>query len=302
MVKKCTIQRAVSLSGVGIHSGQQVRLTLKPSDSGELVFRRTDLDGSAVLLDPRGVETGNRSALVSGGGSVQTVEHLLAVLFVLGLDSLDIEVEGGEIPIFDGSAGPLAAALAGAGVQALAEDKVVARIVRPLFVEDGGASLRISPDEDFRITYRIDFSHPAVGVQSLSLSLTRQAFLEEIAPARTFGFLKDVPELRRKGLALGGGLDNALVLDEEKVINGPLRFPDEFVRHKILDLIGDLSLFGRPLLGHFQADRAGHALHVRAVRLLADTPGSWASETAAAPRYLCDESGLPCQRPPSALK
>jgi UDP-3-O-[3-hydroxymyristoyl] N-acetylglucosamine deacetylase len=302
MIKKCTIERAVSLAGVGIHSGQQVRLTLKPSDSGELVFRRTDLDGSAVPFDPRSVDTGNRSALVSGGGSVQTVEHLLAVLFVLGLDSLDIEVEGGEIPIFDGSARPLASALSKAGVQALPQDKVVARIVRPLCVEEAGASLRISPDEDFRISYRIDFPHPAVGVQSLSLSLTRQAFLGEIAPARTFGFLKDVTELWRKGLALGGGLDNALVLDEEKVINGPLRFPDEFVRHKILDLIGDLALFGRPLLGHFQADRAGHALHVRAVRLLADTPDSWVPETAAVPRYLCDEAGLPCQRPPSALK
>ncbi len=288
MLKKCTTQHAVSLSGIGIHSGQTVRLTLKPSSSGAISFKRTDLGGPAVPLDPRSVETGRRSALVSGGGSVQTVEHLLAVLFVLGLDSLDIEVEGGEVPIFDGSAGPLAAALAGAGVQALAEDKVVARIVRPLFVEERGASLRISPDEDFRITYRIDFPHPAVGTQSLSLLLTRQAFLDEIAPARTFGFLKDVTELRRKGLALGGGLDNALVLDEEKVINGPLRFPDEFVRHKMLDLIGDLAIFGRPLLGHFQADRAGHALHVRAVRLLADTPASWAPEMAVAPRYLCE--------------
>jgi UDP-3-O-[3-hydroxymyristoyl] N-acetylglucosamine deacetylase len=288
MLKKCTTQHAVSLSGIGMHSGQTVRLTLKPSSSGAISFKRTDLGGPAVPLDPRSVETGRRSALVSGGGSVQTVEHLLAVLFVLGLDSLDIEVEGGEVPIFDGSAGPLAAALAGAGVQALAEDKVVARIVRPLFVEERGASLRISPDEDFRITYRIDFPHPAVGRQSLSLPLTRQAFLDEIAPARTFGFLKDVTELRRQGLALGGGLDNALVLDEEKVINGPLRFPDEFVRHKMLDLIGDLALFGRPLLGHFQADRAGHALHVRAVRLLADTPASWAPEMAAAPRYLCE--------------
>jgi len=302
MLKKWTIQRAVTMSGVGIHSGEPVRLTLKPSDSGAVSFRRTDLGGLSVPLDPRNIETGNRSALVSGGGSIQTIEHLLAVLYVLGLDSLDIEVEGGEIPIFDGSAGPLAEALARAGVQALAEDKVVARIVRPLVVEEAGASLSISPDEDFRIAYRIDFPHPAIGTQSLALALTRQTFLEEIAPARTFGFLKDVTELRRKGLAQGGSLANALVLDEEKVVNGPLRFPDEFVRHKVLDLIGDLALFGRPLLGHFQATRAGHALHLRAVRLLFDTPGSWVSETAAAPRYLLDEAGLPCQRPPSALK
>ncbi len=293
MLKKWTIRRPVTLSGTGIHSGRSVRLTLKPSETGVVSFRRTDQPGPAVPLDPKQIETGNRSALVFGAGSIQTIEHLLAVLYVLGLDSLDIEVEGGEIPIFDGSAGPLAAAIAGAGVQALADDKVIARIVRPIVVEEGGASLSISPDEDFRLTYRIDFPHPAVGAQALSLSLTRQSFLEGIAPARTFGFLKDVTELRRRGLALGGSLDNALVLDEEKVVNGPLRFPDEFVRHKLLDLIGDLALFGRPLLGHFQADRAGHALHVRAVRLLSDTPGSWRAETAAAratsstgPRFL----------------
>jgi UDP-3-O-[3-hydroxymyristoyl] N-acetylglucosamine deacetylase len=286
MLKKWTIQRAVNLSGVGIHSGKPIRLSLRPSDSGAVSFRRTDLGGPSVPLDPRHIETGNRSTLVFGGGSIQTIEHLLAVLYVLGLDSLDIEVDGGEIPIFDGSAAPLAAALAGAGVQPLAQDKVVARIVRPLSVEEAGASLSVAPDEDFRITYQIDFPHPAIGTQSLSVALTRQSFLEEIAPARTFGFLQDVTELRRKGLALGGSLSNALVLDEERVINGPLRFPDEFVRHKILDLLGDLALFGRPLLGHFQADRAGHALHIRAVRLLSDTPGSWAPETAAAPRYL----------------
>lgn len=286
MVKKRTIQRAVRLSGIGIHSGKPVGLTLKPADSGTLTFRRTDLGGRAVQLDPRKIETGNRSALVFSGGSIQTVEHLLAVLYMLGLDSLDIEVEGGEIPIFDGSAGPLAAALVEAGVRVLPEEKTVVRVIRPLVVEEAGASLTVSPDEDFRISYRIDFPHPAIRSQSLSLAVTREAFLEEIAPARTFGFLKDVPQLRRKGLAEGGSLDNALVLDEEKVINGPLRFPDEFVRHKILDLIGDLALFGRPVLGHFQADRAGHTLHVRAVRLLSDTPGAWIPETAAAPRYL----------------
>jgi UDP-3-O-[3-hydroxymyristoyl] N-acetylglucosamine deacetylase len=155
-------------------------------------------------------------------------------------------------------------------------------------IEEGGASLSVTPDDDFRITYRIEFPHPAVGAQSISLALTRRLFLEEIAPARTFGFLKDLPELRRRGLALGGSLANVLVLDDEKVVNGPLRFPDEFVRHKVLDLIGDLALFGCPLLGHFTADRAGHALHVRAVRLLLDPPGSWAPEPAAAPGYLLD--------------
>ena len=302
MLKKRTIGRAVTLSGIGIHSGEQVRLTLNPSDAGAVSFRRTDLGGTAAALDPRRIETGNRSALVLDGTAVQTIEHLLAVLYMMGVDSVDVEVEGGEVPIFDGSAGPLAEAVAGAGVQALPEDKAVARVLKPLVIEEAGASLTITPDEDFRISYRIDFPHPAIRTQAISLTLTRQAFFEEIAPARTFGFLKDLPELRRKGLALGGSLANALVLDENRVINGPLRFPDEFVRHKVLDLIGDLALFGRPLLGHFQADRAGHALHVRAVRLLLDSPGSWAPETEAVPRYLLDQGAIPCQRPPTALK
>ena len=288
MLKKRTLARAVSLSGTGIHSGEPGRLTLKPSSSGRILFRRTDLAGPAEPIDPWQVETGNRSSLVSGGSPVQTVEHLLAVLYALGIDSLEVEVDGGEVPIFDGSAAALAQAVAGAGARPLSEDKVVARVLRPLMIEEGGASLSVTPDDDFRITYRIEFPHPAVGAQSISLALTRRIFLEEIAPARTFGFLKDLPELRRRGLALGGSLANVLVLDDEKVVNGPLRFPDEFVRHKVLDLIGDLALFGCPLLGHFTAHRAGHALHVRAVRLLLDPPGSWAPEPAAAPGYLLD--------------
>ena len=285
MIKKRTLGQAVVLSGVGIHSGEPVRLELRPSDSGRISFRRTDQGGPARPLDPLLVETGRRSALGSGETAVQTIEHLLAALYALGIDSLDIGVEGGEVPIFDGSAGPLAEALVGAGARSLSENAVPVRIVRTLVVEEGEARISITPDEDLRLTYRINFPHPAIGEQALSLTLGRRRFLEEIAPARTFGFLKDVPELRRQGLALGGSLANALVLDDDRVINGPLRFPDEFVRHKILDLLGDLALFGRPLLGHVRAERAGHALHVQAVRRLLESPAAWVEEPAAAPRY-----------------
>lgn len=302
MIEKRTIRREIVLAGVGIHSGESVRLTLKPSFSGTISFRRTDLGGPAKPLDPLRIDTGNRSAVVGEDHSIQTIEHLLAVLYVLGIDSLEVELDGGEIPIFDGSAGPLAKALVEAGVEPLPEAKKIVRIVRPFLLKERDASLSVSPDDDLRLSYRIDFPHPAIRIQSLSLPLAQRAFLEEIAPARTFGFLKDIPELRRRGLTLGGSLDNALVLDDEKIINGPLRFPDEFVRHKILDLIGDLALFGFPLLGHFQANRAGHALHVRAVRFLLDAPDFWAFETGLAPGYLTDEADLSCQRPPSELK
>jgi UDP-3-O-[3-hydroxymyristoyl] N-acetylglucosamine deacetylase len=286
MIGKRTIRRAISLSGVGVHSGATVRLTLRPSAAGTIVFRRTDLGGRVVPLDARRIDPGRRSALIAGDASVQTVEHLLAVLYVLGVDSLDVGLDGGEIPIFDGSAEPLARALVEAGVEPLPEKTRAARVVRPFLLKDGDASLAVFPDDDLRLSYRIEFPHPAIRTQSLSLRLTRRAFLEEIAPARTFGFLNEIPGLQRRGLALGGSLANALVLDEEKVINGPLRFPDEFVRHKLLDLIGDLALFGAPLLGHFQADRAGHALHVRTVQFLLDTPDSWAYDDAALPGYL----------------
>jgi UDP-3-O-[3-hydroxymyristoyl] N-acetylglucosamine deacetylase len=302
MIEKRTIRRAISLSGVGVHSGAMVRLTLKPSTAGTIVFRRTDLGGLDVPLDPRRIDASRRSALLAGNASVQTVEHLLAVLSVLGIDSLDVELDGGEIPIFDGSAEPLARALVEAGVEPLPEKRKAVRIVRPFLLKDGDASLAVLPDDDFRLSYRIEFPHPAIRTQSRSLRLTRRAFLEEIAPARTFGFLKDIPELRRQGLTLGGSPANALVLDDEKVINGPLRFPDEFVRHKLLDLIGDLALFGAPLLGHFQADRAGHALHVRAVRFLLDAPDSWRFDASAAPGYLADTADHPCQRRTSELK
>lgn len=286
MIEKRTIQKEVFLSGVGIHSGRQVSLTLRPSACGRIVFRRLDLGGREVEVDPLRVESENSSSLVSEDCAIQTVEHLLAVLYVLGIDSLEIDLDGGEIPIMDGSALPLARAILESGLSRLPGRRKAVRILKPYTLQEGQASLSFSPDQDFRLTYVIDFSHPAIGRQAFSFAATREAFLAEIAPARTFGFLKDVPELWKKGLAKGGTLENTVVLDDEKVINGPLRFPDEFVRHKILDLIGDLALWGHPLLGHFQAWRAGHSLHLETVRFLLRNPDYWTFEESAAPRFL----------------
>jgi UDP-3-O-[3-hydroxymyristoyl] N-acetylglucosamine deacetylase len=286
MLAQRTIERPVSLTGVGIHSGKNVTLTLLPSSRGIIIFRRTDLNNLEIAADPRVTEAQNCTSLVSKTGRIRTIEHLMAVLFVFGIDSLDVALDGEEVPIFDGSAAPLARAVLEAGVRPLAGHKRAIRIVKPVTLEDDGACLRISPDDDCRVGYEIDFPHPCIGKQSLSLPLSRRAFLEEIAPARTFGFLKDVIGMRGQGLALGGSLENAVVLDDEKVISGPLRYPDEFVRHKILDLIGDLAMLGYPPLGRFQAERAGHRLHLKAVRSVLESPDLWVCEENSFPSFL----------------
>jgi UDP-3-O-[3-hydroxymyristoyl] N-acetylglucosamine deacetylase len=247
MYRKQTLLRPVFLSGLGVHSGERVDLTLKPSLEGRIFFRRADLGGLQVEVDPRKIDARNCSCLVFDSGRIQTLEHLSAALHILGIESVEIVLHGGEIPILDGSAAPLAEAILGAGVNPLPQKGKSVRILKSHTIRQEGSSLSFGPDPDFRITYAIDFPHPVIGRQEISFSLTRKLFLEEVAPARTFGFLKDVAGLRQRGLALGGSLDNAVVLDEEKVISGPLRFKDEFVRHKVLDLIGDLALFGLPL-------------------------------------------------------
>lgn len=286
MLAQKTIERQVSLTGVGIHSGKTVTLTLMPSSRGIIVFRRSDLNNLEMAVDPRIAEARNCTSLVSGQCRIRTIEHLMAVLFVLGIDSLDVALDGEEVPIMDGSAAPLARAVIDAGVRPLGGAKKAIRILKPLVFQAEEASLRVSPDGDFRIGYEIDYAHPAIGRQTLTLRLSRRVFLEQIAPARTFGFMKDVAAMQKQGLALGGSLENAVVLDDEKVITGPLRYPDEFVRHKILDLIGDLAMLGHPPLGWFQAGRAGHRLHLEAVRSIIGMPDSWVYDASVLPSFL----------------
>jgi UDP-3-O-[3-hydroxymyristoyl] N-acetylglucosamine deacetylase len=269
---KRTITKDLAFRGIGIHSGKVVNLFLRPSDSGEIAFRWKGAGGPGLVLDPRATGARYCSYLESERGRIETVEHLLAALSAFGVDSLDVETDGPEIPILDGSAAPFIEAFATAGTRPAGPGGKILRVTAPFVVEAGGASLEAIPDPGFRISYHIAFDHPAIGTQSFDILLTRESFCAEIAPARTFGFLKDVPELHRRGLALGGSFTNALILDDEKLVNGPLRFPDEFVRHKVLDLVGDLFLLGVPVRGHFTARRAGHALHIKAVRHLLDHP------------------------------
>lgn len=278
MIKKGTIKKEVLFSGIGVHSGKQVELWLKPSSSGEIIFRRIDLDNSEFHLDPKKIEAKNCSMLVTKKGRIQTLEHFMAVLFMLGVDSLIIELNGEEIPIVDGSAFPFVEAILKAGIKPLQEKKKSIKILKPFIIQEEDAFISVVPDSDFRITYLIEYDHPAIESQELSMSINKENFIKQIAPARTFGFLKDVPALRAQGLALGGSMENAIVLDEKSIINGPLRFPDEFVRHKILDFIGDLFLLNSSIIGHFKAHRAGHGLHLKAVHFILDNPEYWIYE------------------------
>ncbi|MFH1944614.1 MAG: UDP-3-O-acyl-N-acetylglucosamine deacetylase [Acidobacteriota bacterium] len=278
MEHKATLQKELFFSGIGVHGGRTVHMALRPSYEGCLLFERSDLGGASFSPDPRKVESPNCTVIKADDVRIQTVEHLLAVLYAFGIDSLEVELDGDEIPILDGSAEPFAEAVAAAGIRSLPGRKQNLAVLESFTVSDGRGEIRVSPSTEFSIRYRISFDHPAIGEQDLEFSVTPEAFVRDIAPARTFGFLKDVEALRSRGLALGGSLDNALVLDEAKVINGPLRFTDEFVRHKILDLIGDLALLGQPVLGHFDVYSGGHVLHQKAVRFLLDHPGLYRIE------------------------
>jgi len=274
-MRKKTLKKVKEITGVGIHSGQKINLILRPSDAGYIEFIRTDLKNSAIKIDPRRIEAKFSTALKNKDKTIQTPEHLLAVLYVFGIDSLSIELDGKEIPILDGSAKPFVRLIQDGGTRELSEKKKKSKILQPFRVQAGDASIAVEPADDCRITYIIEYDHPVLRRQEIDLSISTDVFIKEIAPARTFGFLKDVPAMRSQGLALGGSLENAIVLDEHKVINGPLRFPDEFVRHKVLDFLGDLSLLGCSVSGHFKAYKAGHFLHHKLVLFLLDNPEYW---------------------------
>ncbi|MFW6140053.1 MAG: UDP-3-O-acyl-N-acetylglucosamine deacetylase [Acidobacteriota bacterium] len=265
---KKTIKNQVHLRGIGVHSGKMVNLWIQPSGSGKIIFQRTDKSDAVLNLDVRKIQAMQSSSLVQGDIKVRTLEHLMAVLFVYGINSAVIKLDGEEIPIFDGSALTFLKAVEKSGIKALPMNKKFIAIKKAFKIEEKGAYLSGEPNSNLKITYGIEYSHPRIGTQELSLNIDQNSFKREIAPARTFGFLKDAEILKKKKLALGSSLHNTIVLDDKEIINPPLRFKDEFVRHKILDLLGDLSLLGGELSGHFRAEKAGHYLHLQAVRFL----------------------------------
>jgi UDP-3-O-[3-hydroxymyristoyl] N-acetylglucosamine deacetylase len=262
-----TISASVSIHGIGLHSGIYAKVELQPAPAGSgITFVRTDLDGFRIpALQESTTALDYATSVGRDDVSVGTVEHLLSALYAAGVTDVDVLIDGPEVPIVDGSALPFAHLIDAAGTRELGADVEVLRITEPIEVVDGDKSIRMTPSSRLIVRYRIEFDHPAIGHQSCHFDLHRDNFLRKIAPARTFGFVKDLDRLRAAGLARGGSIDNALVLDDEVLLNGPLRFRDEYVRHKLLDLLGDLALIGRPIVGEITAVRGGHALHSRFV-------------------------------------
>jgi UDP-3-O-[3-hydroxymyristoyl] N-acetylglucosamine deacetylase len=273
MAVQRTLRRQVACAGIGLHSGNKVNLTLKPAapDTG-IRFRRFDLGGVEI---PATVEhlsgTFYATGLRRDGATVDTIEHLLAALVSQGIDNVVVELDHSEVPIMDGSSAPFVYLIQEAGIKTQAESRRYLKMLRPVTVSRGDAVMSIYPADTFKLSYTISFDHPLLRHQAHTVQVTPETFAETIAPARTFGFLREVEMLRQQGLTLGGSLENAIVLSETGVLNNTLRFDDEFVRHKILDAIGDLALLGYPVLGHVVANRAGHALHTTfAKRVLAE--------------------------------
>jgi len=261
MDQQCTIRKQITAEGVGLHSGEAVRLTLSPaaSDTGVL-FRAPD--GTLIPATADHVVDSHFATTVGAFGvKVRTIEHLMAAAAAMGIDNLLIDVSGGELPAMDGSSRPFVELLTAAGRASLPAPRRPLVVEEPVRVEDGTRFIQVVPAEAFRISYTLDHDHPAIGLQAAAFTITEEIFAEEIAPARTYGFLRDMGAMRRNGLALGGSLDNAVVVGKRSVLNNALRFADEFVRHKILDLVGDLFLLGRPLVGHVIARNGGHALN-----------------------------------------
>ena len=260
-----TIRDKITCKSIGLHSGRKVNMTILPADENTgIVFHRKDLkEGSEIPAILSNVsDTTLATTIGSNGTRISTVEHLLSALFGMGIDNAVVEVDSFEIPIMDGSALPFVNLLEKAGIQIQNESKREVRIKEAISVTDGVGRATLLPAEKFEITYEIDFTHPTIGRQSYHVIFSRDIYVRNICKARTFGFLHEVEYLQAKGLALGGSLKNAIVLDEEKVINKEgLRCPDEFVKHKILDAVGDLSLLGMPIIGHFVAYKSGHKLN-----------------------------------------
>ena len=272
-----TLRRSVSCTGIGLHSGNKVTLSLKPApaDTG-IRFQRADLGGleiPATVTHLGGIQY--QTGLTREAVSVETVEHLLAALTALGIDNAIVELNSPEVPIMDGSAAPFVYLVNEAGVRRLQAPRRYLKVLRPISLTQGDKRIALYPSDHFKVTYSISFDHPLLRHQSRTMRVTEESFIEEIAPARTFGFLKEVEMLRQRGLALGGSLDNAIVLGETGVLNNALRFEDEFVRHKILDVIGDLSLVGHPVVGHLVAHRGGHALHTAFAARILEEPDAW---------------------------
>ena len=285
MIQQRTIKNIIRATGVGLHTGEKVYLTLRPAAPNTgVVFRRVDLAQPVdIKADPYQVgDTRLSSCLERDGVRVSTVEHLMSALAGLGIDNLYVDVSAGEVPIMDGSAGPFVFLLQSAGVEEQPVAKKFIRILKTVEVTDGDKSARFEPHNGFKIEFSIDFDHPVFdrSAKSVCVDFATTSYVREVSRARTFGFMHEVEWMRGQGLALGGSLDNAIVLDEYRVLNNDgLRYHDEFVKHKVLDAIGDLYLLGHPVIGAFVAHKSGHALNNMLLRRLLESAQAWQYES-----------------------
>jgi UDP-3-O-[3-hydroxymyristoyl] N-acetylglucosamine deacetylase len=285
MIKQRTLKNVIRATGVGLHTGEKVYLTLRPAvpDTG-IVFRRVDLE-SPVDIPAKAENVGDTrlsTTLVKDGVRISTVEHLLSAFAGLGIDNAYVDVSAPEVPIMDGSAGPFVFLIQSAGVEEQGVAKRFIRITRPVEIRDGDKVARFEPFEGFKVSFGIDFDHPAMqeDVRRSVIDFSSTSFVKEVSRARTFGFLRDIEMLRENGLALGGSMDNAIVVDDFRVLNEDgLRYDDEFVKHKILDAIGDLYLLGHSLIGSFNGYKSGHELNNRLLKALIAQPEAWEEVT-----------------------
>ena len=281
MLKQRTLKTSIRTTGVGLHTGARVELSLRPAppDTG-IVFHRSDLPQSPAIRGMAGHvgDTRLSSTLKDGAVSISTVEHLMSALAGLGIDNLFVDVAGPEIPIMDGSAGPFVFLLQSAGIVEQKAPKRYLRVVAPVEIRDGDKWARFEPFDGFKLDFTIDFPHPVFGSENrhVIIDFAENSYTKEVSRARTFGFMQDVEAMRSAGLALGGSLQNAIVLDETRVLNSEgLRYDNEFAKHKVLDAIGDLYLLGHPMIGRYTAFKSGHALNNALSRALLDRPEAW---------------------------
>lgn len=281
--KESTIRNEVSCTGIGLHSGKTIHLRLLPApEESGVVFIRRDLGGILIPADHSHIVSTYLSTTIGvEGASVQTIEHLMAAVYAMGIHNLIVELDGPEVPVMDGSSEPFVALLSRAGVLCQDKPRAFMKITKAVTVYENERRVTIHPGSSFEIEYKIAYSHPVISKQSYHYRHSSLAFKKEIASARTFGFLKDVQSLQKRGLARGGSLDNAVVIGDDGVLNKQgLRFSDEFVRHKILDLIGDLSLIGMPILGRVEAICSGHSLHAKLIGEVLENKKAWRIVTA----------------------
>lgn len=281
-----TIASSVEFKGIGLHTGELATVRILPAPPAKgIVFRRVDLDNFELRADVASVaRVAYATTLMSRGVWISTVEHLLSALYGIGIDNAYIELDNFEVPILDGSAQPYTEAIARVGAVQQTRPRQYIRITKEFTLKDSDKTLSILPSETFSIKYDIDFPHPLIGKQSLDVEFIRGNYAEFIAPARTFGFYHEVEKLQAGGLIRGGSLENAIVLTPTGMLNDTkLRFPDEFVRHKTLDLLGDFALIGQPVLGRLVANRAGHALHTRFVAELLESTSHWVLDSGPSP-------------------